>query len=188
MPSTASTSSHDPAPAPPPPDERMPLSSVPDLTKFFPPLIQDAICAEMNRGADGVYYDEFEQLYWMYSGWEEVREAFERVWRPMAVEWEEFRRRQSFVRSFGNAQARAALAHEYSGLIAAATRMSLLRQGPAGLAILRQRHFARHPKLNYARRLTSLPSLHSRRDTLQRIAETLRSSAHKLTGYPVLGL
>ncbi|KAL7342353.1 hypothetical protein BJY59DRAFT_690238 [Rhodotorula toruloides] len=90
MPSTASTSSHGPAPAPapPPPDERMPLSSVPDLTKFFPPLIQDAICAEMNRGAEGAYYDEFEQLYWMYSGWDEVREDFERVWRPISTRCE----------------------------------------------------------------------------------------------------
>ncbi|BGO89519.1 hypothetical protein NBRC10512v2_001477 [Rhodotorula toruloides] len=133
MPSTASTSSHGPAPAPapPPPDERMPLSSVPDLTKFFPPLIQDAICAEMNRGAEGAYYDEFEQLYWMYSGWDE---------------------------------------------------------GPAGLAILRQRHFARHPMLRPEQRLVSLPSLQSRRDLWAEAAETIRSSLYKLVGRPVVGI
>ncbi|BGO89521.1 hypothetical protein NBRC10512v2_001479 [Rhodotorula toruloides] len=167
MPSTASTSSHGPAPAPapPPPNERMPLSSVPDLTKFFPPLIQDAICAEMNRGAEGAYYDEFEQLYWMYSGWDEVREDFERVWRPMIDEVEDYLDLRFAARGGGNMELRAELARVEANLLPRATQVHLRRQGPAGLAILRQRHFARHPVLEPSRRLTALPSLRSRRDS-----------------------
>ncbi|KAJ8295378.1 Nucleoporin nup132 [Rhodotorula toruloides] len=83
---TPSTSSPTPAHAPPPPDERIPLSSMPDLTKFVPPLIQDAIENELDREDGGGYYDEFEQLYWTYSGWDEVREKFERDWDPL-MDW-----------------------------------------------------------------------------------------------------
>uniref|UniRef100_A0A0K3CG67 FGENESH: predicted gene_7.174 protein n=1 Tax=Rhodotorula toruloides TaxID=5286 RepID=A0A0K3CG67_RHOTO len=140
MPSTPSTPSRAPAPSPPPPDERMPLSSVPDLTKFFPPLIQDAICAEMSRGEEGVYYDEFEQLYWMYSGWDEVREDFERVWRPILDEVQDYLDLRFAARGGGNVELRAELARVEADLLPRATQVCLQRQGPAGLAILRQRH------------------------------------------------
>ncbi|BGP05962.1 hypothetical protein JCM10049v2_001781 [Rhodotorula toruloides] len=190
MPSTATTSSHGPAPAPapPPPDERMPLSSVPDLTKFFPPLIQDAICAEMSRGEEGAYYDEFEQLYWMYSGWDKVREDFERVWRPLIDEVQKYKRLLYATGNGGNMELRAEVARWEADLLPRATQVCLRRQGPAGLAILRQRHFARHPMLRPEQRLVSLPSLQSRRDLWAEAAETIRSSLYKLVGRPVVGI
>ncbi|BGP05963.1 hypothetical protein JCM10049v2_001782 [Rhodotorula toruloides] len=138
MPSTASTSSPAPAHAPPPPDERMPLSSVPDLTKFFPPLIQNAICAEMSRGEEGAYYDEFEQLYWMYSGWDEVREDFERVWRPMIDEVQDYLDLRFAARGGGNMELRAELARVEADLLPRATQVHLRRQGPAGIVNTQQ--------------------------------------------------
>ncbi|CDR42919.1 RHTO0S07e05490g1_1 [Rhodotorula toruloides] len=188
MPSTASTSSHDPAPAPPPPDERIPLSSVPDVTKLFPPLIQDAIEDELDRNGDSAYYDEFEQLYWMYSGWDEERESFEREWDPLMIRMRDYNRKHLLVMNTGNVKARARLADEDAALEPILAQMNLRRKGPAGLAILRQRHFARHSVLDPQRRLMSLPSIRSRRAKWTQVAEAIRSCVHGLIDRSVLGL
>ncbi|BGP29987.1 hypothetical protein JCM10296v2_001739 [Rhodotorula toruloides] len=132
MPPTASISSHDPALAPPPPDERIPLSSVPDLTKLFPPLIQDAVCAEMDRKEEGAYYDEFEQLYWMYSGWDEVREDFERDWRSLIDEVQKYKRLWYAARNGGDMEVRMEAARWEADLLPRATQVWLRQQGPAG--------------------------------------------------------
>lgn len=132
MPSAASTSSAAPPRAPSPPDERIPLSSVPDLTKLFPPLLQDVISAEMDRDEEGAYYDEFEQLYWMYSGWEEVREDFERVWRSITIEARDCLRLRYRARTVGNMALRAQAARIEADLLPRLTQVFQQRQGPAG--------------------------------------------------------
>ncbi|BGO89505.1 hypothetical protein NBRC10512v2_001463 [Rhodotorula toruloides] len=169
MPSTASTPSLDPAPAASPSDERIPLSSVPDLTKLFAPLIQEAIELELDgEEASSAYYDEFEQLYWMYSGWDEEREDFERKWDPL-MDWK-------------------GLMKESADLAPKFALMNGRPRGPAGLAILRKRHFARHPVLDPAQRLVSLPSLNSRRKPWNGLAESVKGAIHGLLGRPVLGI
>ncbi|KAK4332944.1 putative cellulose-binding protein [Rhodotorula toruloides] len=149
MPSTASTSSspsRTPATAPPPPDERIPLSSVPDVTKLFAPLIQEAIELELDgEEAASAYYDEFEQLYWMYSGWDEEREDFEREWDPLMDWLRDYERRRFVAMRSADVEARKSLAEEYGELAPKFALMNARRRGPAGLAILRKRHFARHP-------------------------------------------
>lgn len=118
MPSTASTSSTAPAPAPPPHDERIPLSSIPDLMKLFPPVIQDAIETELKRSDRAAYYDEFVQLYWM--GWDEVREAFEREEAECVKRVKAFNETfdQTWVRAAPDrVQIRARLDEEYPALM-----------------------------------------------------------------------
>ncbi|KAJ8295370.1 Nucleoporin nup132 [Rhodotorula toruloides] len=135
MPSTASTLSPAPAQAPPPPDERMPLSSVPDLTKFLPPLIQDAIEAEMDRGEKSAYYDEFEQLYWMYSGWEEVLEQYERDEADIAQRLEAYNDAYQRMWVSGDAERmriRARLTEQYPTLSQRCVELAQREKGPAG--------------------------------------------------------
>ncbi|BGP60123.1 hypothetical protein NBRC10512v2_001431 [Rhodotorula toruloides] len=140
-----STSSPTPAHAPPPPDERIPLSSMPDLTKFVPPLIQDAIENELDREDGGGYYDEFEQLYWTYSGWDEVREKFERDWDPL-MDWvRDYSQRRFVAMGSMDRDAQKGLMMEYAELAPKFKFANLCRRGPAGLAILRRRYFDRNP-------------------------------------------
>ncbi|EMS25169.1 hypothetical protein NBRC10512_003964 [Rhodotorula toruloides] len=157
MPSTASTSSHDPAPAPPPPDERIPLSSVPDVTKLFPPLIQDAIEDELDRNGDSAYYDEFEQLYWMYSGWDEERESFEREWDPLMIRMRDYNRKHLLVMNTGNVKARARLADEDAALEPILAQMNLRRKGPAA-RFERRRSSRTETSSHYGLDSSSIPS------------------------------
>ncbi|BGP05948.1 hypothetical protein JCM10049v2_001767 [Rhodotorula toruloides] len=151
MPSTASTPSLDPAPAASPSDERIPLSSVPDLTKLFAPLIQEAIELELDgEEASSAYYDEFEQLYWMYSGWDEEREDFERKWDPL-MDWvRDYSQRRFVAMRSMDRDAQKGLMKESADLAPKFALMNGRPRGPAGLAILRKRHFARHPVLDPA--------------------------------------
>ncbi|BGP05947.1 hypothetical protein JCM10049v2_001766 [Rhodotorula toruloides] len=157
MPSTASTSSHDPAPAPPPPDERIPLSSVPDVTKLFPPLIQDVIEDELDRNGDSAYYDEFEQLYWMYSGWDEERESFEREWDPLMIRMRDYNRKHLLVMNTGNVKARARLADEDAALEPILAQMNLRRKGPAA-RFERRRSSRTETSSHYGLDSSSIPS------------------------------
>ncbi|KAJ8295400.1 Nucleoporin nup132 [Rhodotorula toruloides] len=157
MPSTASTSSHDPAPAPPPPDERIPLSSVPDVTKLFPPLIQDVIEDELDRNGDSAYYDEFEQLYWMYSGWDEERESFEREWDPLMIRMRDYNRKHLLVMNTGNVKARARLADEDAALEPILAQMNLRRKGPAARCE-RRRSSRTETSSHYGLDSSSIPS------------------------------
>ncbi|KAL7336332.1 hypothetical protein BJY59DRAFT_707347 [Rhodotorula toruloides] len=181
-----STSSPTPAHAPPPPDERIPLSSMPDLTKFVPPLIQDAIENELDREDGGGYYDEFEQLYWTYSGWDEVREKFERDWDPL-MDWvRDYSQRRFVAMGSMDRDAQKGLMMEYAELAPKFKFANLCRRGPAGLAILRRRYFDRNPVLDEKKRLTSLPSLRSRRDGWAQVAEGIRSTVQGLFGKSAL--
>ncbi|BGO97591.1 hypothetical protein RTBOTA2_001666 [Rhodotorula toruloides] len=176
MPSPASTSSPAPSPSPPPLDERIPLSSVPDSTKLFPPLIQDAIKAEMDLKEEGAYYDEFEQLYWMYSGWEEVLEDYNHDCEAF------YKQRQEYSDKYGG-RAESMSRDEFREAAAALDKLKQLLaeldariKGPPGLACLRKRHFKRFPILNPEQRLVALPSMRSRRTTAQQIVQLVKTS------------
>ncbi|EMS25130.1 nuclear pore complex subunit Nup133, putative [Rhodotorula toruloides NP11] len=113
----------------------MPLSSVPDLTKFLPPLIQDAIEAEMDRGEKSAYYDEFEQLYWMYSGWEEVLEQYERDEADIAQRLEAYNDAYQRMWVSGDAERmriRARLTEQYPTLSQRCVELAQREKGPAG--------------------------------------------------------
>uniref|UniRef100_A0A0K3CH84 BY PROTMAP: gi/342320531/gb/EGU12471.1/ Wsc4p [Rhodotorula glutinis ATCC 204091] n=1 Tax=Rhodotorula toruloides TaxID=5286 RepID=A0A0K3CH84_RHOTO len=170
MPSPASTSSPAPSPSPPPLDERIPLSSVPDSTKLFPPLIQDAIKAEMDLKEEGAYYDEFEQLYWMYSGWEEVLEDYNHDCEAF------YKQRQEYSDKYGG-RAESMSRDEFREAAAALDKLKQLLaeldariKGPPGA------HFKRFPILNPEQRLVALPSMRSRRTTAQQIVQLVKTS------------
>ncbi|KAL7341918.1 hypothetical protein BJY59DRAFT_638855, partial [Rhodotorula toruloides] len=183
MPPTASTSSPAPAATPPPPDERIPLSSVPDLVKLFPPLIQDVLGDETARGDAGAYHDELEQLYWMYSGWEEVLEDYKRDSQDYTAKEEQFnadevRAAHGTMRDWGRVQARRPQLEESrrelriraQGPAGALSRPTGTDTGFKGLAKLRESHLAQHPMLDPAQRLSALPSVNSRRGGFARLA------------------
>ncbi|BGO89462.1 hypothetical protein NBRC10512_006650 [Rhodotorula toruloides] len=181
MPPTASTSSPAPAATPPPPDERIPLSSVPDLVKLFPPLIQDVLGDETARGDAGAYHDELEQLYWMYSGWEEVLEDYKRDSQDYTAKEEQFnadevRAAHGTMRDWGRVQARRPQLEE------SRRELRIRAQGPAGLAKLRESHLAQHPMLDPAQRLSALPSVNSRRGGFARLANLVAKPLHALLG------
>ncbi|BGO97575.1 hypothetical protein RTBOTA2_001681 [Rhodotorula toruloides] len=187
MSTTASTSSPASPAAPPRPDERIPLSSVPDVAKLFPPLIQDVLEDETARGDAGAYYDELEQLYWMYSGWEEVLENYKRDIQEYVAQEEQFnadevRAAHGTMRDWGRVQARRPQLEDLR------RELRIRARGPAGLAKLRELHFARHPVLDPAERLASLPSVRSRRVGFAKITLLLKNSVNALTGAPAIRL
>ncbi|CDR42825.1 RHTO0S07e04522g1_1 [Rhodotorula toruloides] len=161
----------------------MPLSSVPDLTKFLPPLIQDAIEAEMDRGEKSAYYDEFEQLYWMYSGWEEVLEQYERDEADIAQRLEAYNDAYQRMWVSGDAERmriRARLTEQYPTLSQRCVELAQREKGPAGLAILRRTYFARHPVLSPTTRLRSLSSMRSRRTALDSLASRFKTTVAQM--------
>lgn len=92
----------------------------------------------MDRGDAGASYDEFEQLYWMYSGWGEVLEQFERDEADIAQRLDAYN--EEFQRTWVSGDAermriRARLVEQYPSLSQRCVELAQREKGPAGTSL-----------------------------------------------------
>ncbi|GAA6030030.1 hypothetical protein NBRC10512_003698 [Rhodotorula toruloides] len=144
-------------------DGRIPLSAD---ASILPPAYRSAIANEWAYRYPQ-YYSEWEDIYWLFDGWDELADRLYVDWAAHLSEVEAVRRAYAKFDAgdvrFPSLAAKTAhlkqLDQRDDRMHERAGELSRRFAGPAGLCLLRRRYLARNPELDRTARLTDLPSL-----------------------------
>ncbi|BGP39801.1 hypothetical protein JCM10450v2_003772 [Rhodotorula kratochvilovae] len=134
----------------------------------LPSAIRSAVHSELGRSSS-TYYAEFEALYHIYPGLEQLTDRWRKNYASFTVRdglyaakyWAGFDARRRGEKLYSAPESRM-LDDWGEELIAEEAGPMYRRDGPVGLCLLRREHLEAHPDLDGATRLTGLPSLEDR--------------------------
>ncbi|BGP07996.1 hypothetical protein JCM10049v2_003841 [Rhodotorula toruloides] len=145
------------------PEDRI---SLPADTNVIPPRYRPIISREWAVDYP-TYYAEFEELYWIFNGWDALADELYADWllymaeaKRVRAEIEEmWKGRKTFAEAARQAAHETWLYRENKRLYDSGGKLKERLEGPGGLCLLRRRFLKLYPDLDRGSYLSGLPSL-----------------------------